>query len=48
MTHKLRSRPEKRVGGGGFGQYKTMNKEDKQRKFKQLNRDQGNRKKFEK
>lgn len=49
MTHKIRSRPEKRVGGGGYGQYKTMNKDDKQRKFKQVNRNpSNNRKKFEK
>lgn len=47
MTHKIRSRPEKRVGGGGYGQYKSMNKsDDKRRKFKQIDRNQNN-KKFE-
>ncbi|XP_019892977.1 probable ATP-dependent RNA helicase pitchoune [Musca domestica] len=36
-----RARPEKRVGGGGFGYYKNLNKDDKkQRIFKQVNRDQ--------
>ncbi|XP_004523188.1 probable ATP-dependent RNA helicase pitchoune [Ceratitis capitata] len=36
-----RKRPEKRVGGGGFGYYKQMNEENpKQRIFKQVNRDQ--------
>lgn len=36
-----RQRPEKRVGGGGFGYYKEMNKDNpKQRIFKQINRDQ--------
>ncbi|XP_036324810.1 probable ATP-dependent RNA helicase pitchoune isoform X2 [Rhagoletis pomonella] len=36
-----RNRPEKRVGGGGFGYYKQMNEENpKQRMFKQINRDQ--------
>lgn len=49
MTHKIRSRPDKRVGGGGYGHHKTMNKDDKQRRFKQVNRDQSrNGKKFEK
>lgn len=48
MTHKIRSRPEKRVGGGGFGTYKSMNKtDDKRRKFKQIDRNQFNKKKFE-
>lgn len=47
MTHKIRSRPEKRVGGGGYGQYKTMNQSDKKRKFKQIDRNQSNNKKFE-
>lgn len=48
MTHKIRSRPEKRVGGGGFGHYKNMNKnDDKKRKFKQVDRNQFNKKKFE-
>lgn len=48
MTHKIRSRPEKRVGGGGFGHYKSMNKnDDKKRKFKQIDRNHGNKKKFE-
>lgn len=48
MTHKIRSRPEKRVGGGGFGKYKSMNKgNDKTRKFKQINRNQINKNKFE-
>lgn len=38
MNHKLRDRPEKRVGGGGLGKYKTMNKDNqKARKFKQIN-----------
>lgn len=47
MTHKIRSRPEKRMGGGGLGYHKTMNKfEDKKRKFKQIDRYQ-NKKKFE-
>ncbi|XP_039971123.1 probable ATP-dependent RNA helicase pitchoune [Bactrocera tryoni] len=36
-----RNRPEKRVGGGGFGYYKQMNDGNpKQRVFKQVNRDQ--------
>ncbi|XP_018798714.1 PREDICTED: probable ATP-dependent RNA helicase pitchoune [Bactrocera latifrons] len=36
-----RNRPEKRVGGGGFGYYKQMNDDNpKQRVFKQINRDQ--------
>ncbi|KAM8706570.1 hypothetical protein ACLKA7_010779 [Drosophila subpalustris] len=36
-----RERPEKRVGGGGFGYYKHMNDPNsKQRVFKQVNRDQ--------
>ncbi|KAH8243305.1 hypothetical protein KR032_006416 [Drosophila birchii] len=37
-----RERPEKRVGGGGFGFYKQMNEgsASKQRHFKQINRDQ--------
>ncbi|KAH8398634.1 hypothetical protein KR215_003705 [Drosophila sulfurigaster] len=36
-----RERPEKRVGGGGFGYYKQMNDgNSKQRHFKQVNRDQ--------
>lgn len=36
-----RQRPEKRVGGGGFGYYKQMNDSgSKQRVFKQVNRDQ--------
>ncbi|KAL7730372.1 hypothetical protein ACLKA6_016608 [Drosophila palustris] len=36
-----RERPEKRVGGGGFGYYKNMNDTNsKQRVFKQVNRDQ--------
>lgn len=48
MTHKIRSRPEKRVGGGGYGTYKSMNKnDDKKRKFKQIDRNQVNKKKFE-
>lgn len=48
MTHKIRSRPEKRVGGGGFGHYKSMNKtDDKKRKFRQVDRNQVNKKKFE-
>lgn len=47
MTHKIRSRPEKRVGGGGYGNYKAMNKfDDKKRKFKQIDRNHSN-KKFE-
>lgn len=46
MTHKIRSRPEKRVGGGGFGQYKSLG-DDKKRKFKQIDRNQINKKKFE-
>uniref|UniRef100_A0A1I8Q5V6 ATP-dependent RNA helicase n=1 Tax=Stomoxys calcitrans TaxID=35570 RepID=A0A1I8Q5V6_STOCA len=36
-----RQRPEKRVGGGGFGYYKNMNNDErKQRTFKQINREQ--------
>ncbi|ALC47404.1 pit [Drosophila busckii] len=36
-----RQRPEKRVGGGGFGYYKNMNDSNpKHRAFKQVNRDQ--------
>lgn len=36
-----RQRPEKRIGGGGFGYYKNMNEDkNKQRTFKQVNRDQ--------
>ncbi|XP_030369849.1 probable ATP-dependent RNA helicase pitchoune isoform X2 [Scaptodrosophila lebanonensis] len=42
-----RQRPEKRVGGGGFGYYKKMNEETtKQRTFKQVNREQAIKKKF--
>lgn len=38
LGHKIRSRPEKRVGGGGFGKYKNMNKDDqKTRKFRPVN-----------
>jgi len=38
LAHKIRSRPEKRVGGGGYGQYKNANKdEQKVRKFRQIN-----------
>lgn len=38
LGHKTRGRPEKRVGGGGYGHFKTMNKEDQQkaRKFKNI------------
>lgn len=38
-----RERPEKRVGGGGFGYYKKMNEgsDSKQRHFKQVNREIG-------
>jgi len=36
-----RQRPEKRVGGGGFGYYKQLNEDKpKQRMFKQIGRDQ--------
>ncbi|XP_061388159.1 probable ATP-dependent RNA helicase pitchoune [Musca vetustissima] len=36
-----RVRPEKRVGGGGFGYYKNLNNDEKkQRVFKQISRDQ--------
>lgn len=36
-----RQRPEKRVGGGGFGYYKNLNNDEKkQRTFKQINREQ--------
>ncbi|TMW54344.1 hypothetical protein DOY81_000617 [Sarcophaga bullata] len=36
-----RQRPEKRVGGGGFGYYKNLNEDKtKQRVFKQINREQ--------
>ncbi|XP_068155662.1 probable ATP-dependent RNA helicase pitchoune [Drosophila tropicalis] len=35
-----RQRPEKRMGGGGFGYYKQMNDTNKQRHFKQVNREQ--------
>lgn len=38
LSHKIRSRPEKRIGGGGYGSLKSMNKDDrKKRKFKQVN-----------
>lgn len=38
LGHKIRSRPEKRVGGGGLGKFKSMNKDDqKTRKFRQVN-----------
>lgn len=38
LGHKIRSRPEKRVGGGGLGKFKNMNKDDqKARKFRQVN-----------
>lgn len=48
MTHKIRSRPEKRVGGGGYGKLKAMNKtNDKNRKFKQIDRNKSMNKKFE-
>lgn len=38
LGHKMRGRPEKRVGGGGYGHFKTMNKDDQQkaRKFKNI------------
>lgn len=35
-----KQRPERRVGGGGFGHYKTMNDEKKKRVFKSVSRDQ--------
>lgn len=36
-----RQRPERRVGGGGFGYYKNMNEDNKkQRTFKQISREQ--------
>lgn len=48
MTHKIRSRPEKRVGGGGYGKLKTMNKSnDKKRQFRQVDRNFAHKKKFE-
>lgn len=37
LAHKIRSRPEKRLGGGGYGRFKNANKEDKGRKFRQVN-----------
>lgn len=48
LTHKIRSRPEKRVGGGGYGHFKEMNKDKggKARKFKQVGRNDANKKKF--
>lgn len=38
LGHKVRGRPEKRVGGGGYGHFKTMNNEEQQkaRKFKNI------------
>lgn len=38
LGHKARGRPEKRVGGGGYGHFKTMNNEEQQkaRKFKTI------------
>ncbi|KAL5283871.1 DDX18 family protein [Megaselia abdita] len=35
-----KQRPEKRLGGGGFGAYKTLNQEKKKRVFKQVSREQ--------
>lgn len=32
MSTKFRNRPEKRTGGGGYGQLKAMNSEDKKKK----------------
>lgn len=32
----MRRRPEKRVGGGGYGHYKNMNQDKKPRKFKNI------------
>lgn len=38
LGHKVRGRPEKRVGGGGYGHFKTMNNDEQQkaRKFKNI------------
>ncbi len=39
LGHKVRGRPEKRVGGGGYGNNRDMpNDVKKARKFKQVNR----------
>lgn len=47
LSHKLRARPEKRVGGGGYGSMKNMNRDDqKKRKFKQINGGDSRSKKF--
>jgi len=34
MNYKIRSRPERRTGGGGFGHYKTMNKEKEKMSYR--------------
>lgn len=45
LGHKMRGRPEKRVGGGGYGHYKNMNNDErKPRTFKIV--DSKNMKKF--
>lgn len=47
LSHKIRSRPEKRVGGGGYGSLKNMNKDDQmKRKFRQVNGSDFQNKKF--
>lgn len=46
LGHKIRDRPEKRVGGGGYGRFKNMNKdEQKVRKFRPVNSNGFNQKK---
>lgn len=48
LGHKIRGRPEKRVGGGGYGHFKTMNNDDqnKARKFKNISGTDLKRKQF--
>lgn len=36
LGHKLRGRPEKRVGGGGYGNNRNRDPADKTRHFKQI------------
>lgn len=47
LSHKIRTRPEKRIGGGGYGSLKNLNKDDKKkRKFQQVNGNNLQNKKF--
>lgn len=47
LGHKVRGRPEKRVGGGGYGNNRDMtNDMKKARKFKPVNRQDSKKSKF--